>query len=143
MPGGHGGEEELEARRQRMRGNIRQRQQMLDERRRRRQQADRDAGRGQGQQVDHTEKVAQAVKINQEFNEAAVNLLDQYGIDQTNLNKMANIKAENVERVTRMGGGVNADEGFVLMLQMKDGSKYAYKIEPNELKSEVVANTID
>ena len=143
VPGGHGGEEELEERRQRMRGNIRQRQQMLDERRRRRQQADRDAGRGQGQQVDHTEKVAQAVKINQEFNEAAVNLLDQYGIDQTNLNKMANIKAENVERVTRMGGGVNADEGFVLMLQMKDGSKYAYKIVPNEQKSEVVANTID
>mgnify|MGYP003136036402 FL=1 len=56
---------------------------------------------------------------------------------------MKNIKAEDVEAVTRMGGGVNADDGFVLQLRMKDGTKYAYKIVPNEQKSEMVANAIN
>jgi len=122
--------------------NIRERQQLLDERRRRR----RGAGRGPGRReatADRSGKMEQAVKINKEFNDAAATLLDKYDVNQTHLNEMQNIKAEDVVSVKKMGGGINADDGTVLVLKLRNGDKYVYKIVPNEQKSEQVADVID
>jgi len=145
-PGGHEAEGVADRGelRQRRADNIRERQQLLDERRRRRRGgrgADRGAGRDPA--VDRSGKMEQAVKINQEFNDAAATLFDTYDVNQTHLNEMQNIKAEDVVSVKKMGGGVNADDGTVLVLTLRNGGKYVYKIVPNEQKSEQVANAID
>jgi len=88
-------------------------------------------------------QIEQAKQINKEFMDAANQLWNQYNVDLTHLNEMKNIKPEDVESVNRLGGGINAGDGVVLALTLKNNAQYVYKLVANEQKSEQINSVID